>query len=216
MALSHSGLTLYDQCPSAFYRRYILKEACPKREPHPNAARGTEIHADFETYLKEGEPLPAAGMENWHPLLKMLREKEAHAELEFGITKDWEQCAFDDDDAMLRGKIDAYYLDGAVGHVYEWKTGKTYAEHAHQRTLYALAVMVMFPDLQSVVVNTPYLDQGKTTVQEFMMGQLGTLKWIYERKVNKTQPPQDYPMRLSWKCRFCDYSKKANGGKCPN
>jgi hypothetical protein len=34
--------------------------------------------------------------------------------------------------------------------------------------------------------------------------------------VNKTQPPQPYTPRPSWKCRFCNYSKVNNGGRCPN
>ena len=221
MAVSHSGLTLYDQCPSAFQRRYLLREATSPREPHPNAARGSEIHADFERYLLEGGDLPGNGMSAWHSLLIKLRAAGATAEREFAFTKDWEICEFDADEAVIRGKIDAEYWSGDSAQmvdVYEWKTGKNYPEHVHQRSLYGLAGLLIYPDAPGVRIHMPYLDRPneRPTVQEFMQGQINSLKWIYERKINKVQPPQEYPMRQSWKCRFCDYSKKVNNGKCPN
>lgn len=218
MAFSHSGLTLYDQCPSAFYRRYIIKEVAPAQAPHPKAVRGKEVHQNFEDYLNGDAERIENEFAGWKGLLDMLVAKHASAELEFGISAEWGPCEFDAKEAMLRGKIDASYTEEGAAHLYEWKTGRSYPEHNAQRQLYALAALCLFPEVDKVVISTPYLDmkQGPENPkrQEYMRGQLMTLKWIYERKVAKVQPPQEYMPTPSWKCRFCDYSKTHNGGKC--
>lgn len=214
MALSHSGLTLYQQCPLAFQKRYITKEKGVQGETSPALQRGTDTHQHFEDYLNGDVDGLDPDHRKWDAMMAGLLQAGATAEMEFGLTKDYEVCGFDDEEAFLRGKIDACYVEGDTVNIYEWKTGKQYPEHAQQRQLYALAAMAMHPDAKLVIVSTPYLDLGVITEEEFTPANQLTLKWTFTRKVNKTQPPQDYRPRPSWKCRFCEYAKGV-GGTCP-
>ena len=116
--------------------------------------------------------------------------------------------------AKIRGFMDNVY-NGDKLVVHEWKTGKEYDSHSLQRSLYGLASLLLFPEYDDVEVITVYLDQKVNRPTKFTKGQQLTYQWVWQRHINKTRPPQPYPMRPSWKCRFCNYSKN-RGGKCPN
>ena len=118
---------------------------------------------------------------------------------------------------MIRGIDDAaiYDPETKVAHVYDWKTGKKYPTHAEQCGLYGLAGLLKYPQAERVIVTHVYLDLRQNAETEYHRDGLVGMQWMYQRKVNRTRPPQPYPEIPSWKCKFCDFSKK-RGGKCQN
>jgi RecB family exonuclease len=218
--VSYSGLGTYDECPRKFKRKYIDKEEVkqpPTPETAPKLFRGTRVHKEIELFLKGEAECFGKECESFKNLIHELKEIGAQAEVEFCLSNDWEIQDFDAEEGLLRGVIDVVDVrDGEKeGRCYDWKTGKIYDSHSDQRALYALALFIKYPELESIVSTSVYLDQKKQVSTTYSRANLTAYKWVWERRVNKTRPPQMYPMRPSWKCKFCDYSK-LKGGKCPN
>jgi len=217
--ISYSGLSLYTGCPASFRRKYLLKEVVkypPTRETAPAMFRGTDIHNSIEDYLLgKRENLHKEIHKDYFKFCVNLKELETKPELAFAFDANWEPLPFDAEEAEIRGFMDAVLCTEDQLVVYEWKTGKEYPEHATQRHLYGLAALLMYPQHKEVTVTGVYLDQVKNVTNTYLRSQLSTYKWAWARRINKTKPPQPYPMRPSWKCRFCSYSKK-QGGTCPN
>ena len=215
ICVSFSGMQLYNQCPSAFQRRYVTKEPVPKGEASPAMTRGTRVHEGVESYLlHHTEELPDEAM-GFEGLFTEMRDKyDTSPELQWAFDPEWEEVNFTDtDEAMVRGVLDAGYEHEGVAHVIELKTGKMYEEHADQRSLYGLAGALLYPDNETILVETIYLDAGIKHFTEFSMAQLPSLQWIWQRTINGCQPPQPYPQRKSWKCKWCPYHED-KGGMC--
>ena len=218
ITVSFSGMGLYQGCPSAFKRRYIDKEVLPERPVPLAMARGTHIHAGVEDYLN-GDPvqIPDAAM-SFEGLLEALKtERHCMSEVKFGLTEDWDIVPFDDTTAMVRGVLDGAYEHEGVAHVFEWKTGKWYDEHAKQRSLYALAGLALFPFCDRVVVQTVYFDLAKVEELELERKYMAAHQRIWKQRADEVQPPQGYKQTPNWKCKqkrkWCDYHVK-NGGTC--
>ena len=89
--------------------------------------------------------------------------------------------------------VDIVYEHDGVCNVVELKTGKKYEDHALQRSLYGLAGALLYPDVDMINVRTVYLDGGMTDELSFSSGQVTTYKYIWQRFINKCQPPQPHP-----------------------
>ena len=154
---------------------------------------------------------------NYNELALEIRAREGFAEIAFAYNQEWKPVTFEDPTAIVRGFLDAGWSTPEVTIIKEWKTGKVYDSHASQRSLYSLVGLLMYPEVDRTEVHTVYLDQPKEKdhVLKVSQKELLAYTWKWGRKINRVQPPQIYPMRPSWKCRFCVYSKK-QGGKCPN
>ena len=217
MAVSYSGIGTYDDCPSKFKRKYITKEKCgpgPTRESAPQMFRGTDMHNSVEDLINDKRNDLLKGMEAYTQFCISLRTKGAKAELPFAFNKAWELVDFEDEEAEVRGFLDCIVADQQLI-VYEWKSGKIYDSHVTQRHLYGLAALLMYPDYKTVRVISTYFDLMHNNENTYHRDMLKTYMWMWERKINKTKPPQPYPMRPSWKCKNCQFSKR-QGGLCPN
>lgn len=215
MAVSYSGIQLYNQCPAAFRYKYILKIKGPEPTPEtaPALFRGKRLHQEIEDLLTGKRMTLSEDISFYQGFFESMREQGALPEEKYAYTADWKRCEFDADEAMIRGILDAIYLDGDHLHVWEFKSGKIYAEHEKQRALYALFGMLAYPQAKVCRVTNIYLDQRKNAVSEYSSDMVPSYQWVWERSVNKTQPPQPYPEQPSWRCKFCPYSNKV-GGRC--
>ena len=216
ICVSFSGMQTYDQCPSSFNRKYILKEEVDQGTggASPAMLRGSRIHKGCEDYLLDVGELPEEA-EKFSMFFHALKhQRQARPEVKFAFNLDWEPTKFSDKEtAQVRGILDIIHDDDGTCYVTELKTGKKYQEHALQRSLYGLAGGLLYPECEIITVQTVYLDSGDVVPTVFHSDQLATYQWTGQRLINKCQPPQEYPQRPSWKCRFCDYHED-KGGKC--
>jgi len=219
--LSYSGYSLYQKCPSAFKRKYLLKEkgaGKPSREEAPQMYRGTDVHTNVEGFFKNEHHDLCEEVSFYHDWMRGLRTAGAIPEMEFCFDKDWNRVPFsDEENGLIRGFIDLHLPDkeNKIIHTYEWKTGKMYPEHSDQRHLYGMATLLIYDWCQEAHVTTVYTDLRDNVTVKYPRDMLKTYLWMWERKINSVRPPQPYPMRPSWKCRSCQFSK-ARGGTCPN
>ena len=218
MAVSYSGIEMYNTCPSSFDRKYNKQEPVmhpPTPETAPAMFRGTKLHGAIEDLLNEKRNDLPKELSKYTQFCIGLRTQGAVAECDFAFNAEWESVDFEDPTAEVRGFMDCKLVTENDFVIYEWKTGKKYYSHANQRSLYGLAGLILHPEHQKVRVITTYLDQGENDQVVYHAEMLSTYKWVWSRYINKTKPPQPYPMRPTWKCKFCNYSKRS-GGKCPN
>lgn len=219
MALSYSGYTMYVNCPSSFQRKYITKEKTkaplPTRESAPAMFRGTDLHNAIEDLINDNRNDLPKEISHYTQFAIGLRSQEAKAEEAFAFDAQWEAVDFEAEEAEIRGFLDCKLHTENDFVIYEWKTGKVYDDHVTQRSLYGLAGLLLHPEQRTVRVITTYLDLGKNDETVYHREMMSTYKWMWGRYINSTKPPQPYPMRPGWKCRYCDYSKN-NGGLCPN
>ena len=219
-AVSYSGVSMYNTCPSSFHRKYNLREEGgppPTIETAPQMFRGTRIHGSVEDMLLHKVDKLDDEIQPYNGFIMEIRQRGAVPEVPFAFTKAWEICEFDDPLANIRGYLDAKLVEEEPQEliVYEWKTGKKYDEHQQQRALYGLAGLLLHPEHRKIRVITVYMDQMENAETTYEQSMVSSYKWMWDRHINKTRPPQPYPMRPSWKCRYCEYSKN-QGGKCPN
>ena len=218
VTVSYSGLGMYDNCPSSFERKYILKEQVRevKEEDAPAMFRGKRIHEGIEKFLLGDDEAIPREAEFYIDFFKSIRKQETLTpEREFAFNPEWVTTSFHDPHAAIRGVIDAVFVDGDTCHVFEFKTGKIYEEHEKQRALYGLAALLLEPIVDKAVVTNIYIDQRKNQSAEFTREEIEAYKWLWSRRMAKVQPPQNYMMRPNWKCKWCAYSQ-SNGGTCPN
>jgi len=218
--LSYSGISAYEQCPSKFNRKYNLKEVVaqpPTPQTAPAMFRGTRLHAELEDLLNGKTDAVNREIAFYGDFARELKAGGAKAEVEFCLTDDWEFQPFDSEDGLLRGVMDVEHVTEGekIGEVYDWKTGKVYESHADQRALYALVLLLKYPAITSVYSASVYLDQKKMADNTYQRDRLDGYKWVWKKRAEKTRPPQEYPMRPSWKCRVCEFST-SKGGTCTN
>ena len=217
ICVSHSGMGLYASCPSAFARKYVWKEETLQgdKPPSPAALRGTRVHNGCEKFLLGHEDEIPEEAESFRGLFYALRdERQAEPEVRFCFNDAWEAVPFNDKEGgKVRGILDIIYEHDGTCHVFEIKTGKIYDDHSQQRSLYALAGLLLYPEAHTVRCTNLYLDGAVQKTTELVRGQLGTWKYHWDRKINKCQPPQPYKATPSWKCQWCPYSEHL-GGLC--
>lgn len=210
MSFSNSSIKTYEQCPF----KYKLTRIQGLREPAGDAAeRGKQIHALFEKAL-EGLHLPIEDAYNhWNPYLAELRQKQARAEVEIGLDRDWNSCGFSESKVWLRGVMDAMYEHGTSMHVLDWKTGKE-RDYGDQLKLYATMLLATYPHIESVSMEICYIDlkkqqsYGYTYREEFPK----LKEWVLAR-IGKIENDDIFAPKPSGLCRWCHF-RKDNGGPC--
>jgi len=226
MRVSYSQWSLYHQCPFKWKCKYVLK----LKEPAPTGAvsRGSDIHNMIEGYiLKDSDMLPwDAGnslnvppMGSKHPLqpvVDMLRNwttPDVHVEKPFYLDIDMAAFPAEGDEAYIVIFDAAAHKDGVV-EVAEWKSGRPYAEHAEQRSLYATAALSIWAP-KKVVVTTHYVDlTGDPASTVALSDALPDLKRVWQSRRESIINDTILAPRPNSKCKWCHF-RKSNGGPCP-
>jgi hypothetical protein len=156
----------------------------------------------------------------------LIKEK-ASGEGNWGFTKNWDPCSPTDwARCFCRIKVDTVALEIfkkgrglKETHVFivDYKTGKEYAEHKEQRSLYALGALIMYPDAKTVKVEHWYLDSGTIAPEDkpdiWMQEDLERLKVEWGKKTTALLNDTTFAPRPSEACRYC-FFRKSNNGPC--
>lgn len=209
-----SKLDTYRGCPRRFYYQYV--EKLPSGKPGPALVRGARIHDDLDMYVKKWDSkLPAEAIK-WKDYVDGLRDQPSvTGEQGLGFDKDWTQLPdWFQPSTWLRVKIDAWYTDGGMVKIVDWKTGKYRVPSSDQLKLYAAAASSMVPDATTFVVEMPYIDQHpKKYTAEYTKADIPMIKKDFENEVAVIYRTESWPTKPSRACRYCPYSRH-NGGPC--
>jgi CRISPR/Cas system-associated exonuclease Cas4 (RecB family) len=225
---SFSRYSDYRQCPLKAKIKYIDKISEPSNDA---MARGSKIHEKVEDYIKGKIVRLPKELKLVTDKLKMLKAmfkkitSRMYVEETWAFTSKWTATAWNDwAGCWVRIKLDcAYLLVEDVMIVVDWKTGKfreeMNADYVEQLELYALAALILHPELKEVRPILEYVDQGiiyppadKPLV--YTQKDLTKLKKLWEKRVKPMMNDTVFAPRPNDKCRWCYFgqSGKAKGG----
>jgi hypothetical protein len=210
MVISYSKWSTYQQCPRKFKLGYVDK--IPVDFSSPAAVRGTEIHESIEDLLLEKREDLHPDIEFYTQFFQDIRPLGPIPEQAFCFDKDWEATDWDNPEAITRGFLDTHI---PMEHtVLEYKTGKEYKEHIHQRHLYGLAGLLLNPKAEEYSVINVYLDQRKNVESTYQRSGIAAYKAKWEKDFAEINTDTIFAPNPSFKCRWCQH-ERAKGGVCP-
>lgn len=221
----------YKQCPLKAKLNHLDKIREPK-----NAAmeRGALLHDTIRDYIrgtlksikKAGFP---ADVVKWFDVAKKAFKKKSLQpiiEEDWAFTKDWTQTQWNDwNGCVLRVKLDAgvFEENGEILVVTDWKTGKFRTEevdqYIEQLELQALAALILYPQVKTVVPRLAYVDLGIIYPQienslEFTQADVKKLKTTWAKRTKAMLNDTTFAPKPNDKCKWCFYgqSGKVKGG----
>lgn len=226
---SYSRYADYKQCPLKAKLAHLDKIREPK-----NAAmqRGADLHDQIRDFIrgtmnKVPAELTAIKLE-LSRFRKLFKKKllGAIVEEDWAFTKDWTQTQWNDwANCVLRVKLDAaeWADNGETMIVTDWKSGKFREEmnedYVEQLELYALAALVLHPQLQRIRPRLYYVDLGFvyppiSKPLEFGRKDVERLKKLWAKRTKPMLSDTRFAPRPNDKCRWCFYgqSGKIKGG----
>jgi CRISPR/Cas system-associated exonuclease Cas4 (RecB family) len=242
-AWSYSRLSTYTQCPRKAKYLYVdkLKEPDDRAPALVNGSRVHALAAVHTTrklpkWDKDSLPFKAeleralnskripSELECFKEEFGVMIRARALVEQEWAFSKEWNYLGPDgwfSKQAWLRVKVDAHFLDErkkgtlreTTVHIVDHKTGKFSPDHALQRSLYALAALIVYPDATAVAAAHWYLDAGREEKEMWRADQLPALKEEWIRRTTAMLSDTTFAPNPTDKCRWCHF-RKDNGGPC--
>ena len=213
---SYSKLIDFEQCPLRVKMKHV--DRVPEVKA-PAAERGTMIHQLAEDYvsgkLKKLPPELAKFSNEFESLLREFKAKHVSLEGEWGFNKDWLPTNYKT--AWLRMKGDAILFAGNRAIVIDYKTGQSYGneiKHGEQIQLYAIAVFIREPQIDTITVELWYLDKDELTQKTYTRAQ--ALRYIqpFDQRAHALTSATAFPANPNiFSCRWCPYGP-AKGNQC--
>lgn len=213
---SHSGLKTYEKCPQWAGYRYIQK--LPEKKG-PAAQRGTDVHDQLETAIKERRKLPVEA-KAFAPEFKRMQELfdrgRVKLELERAFDRNWKPVSWKE--GWGRAKYDArVLLSKELLLLVDYKTGRkdgNEVDHSEQGQIYMLSEFMIEPEINEIVVEFWYLDVNDLTRMRYTREQgVRYFKSINTRAVKMTSDTALEATPSRWACKWCPY-RQDRGGPC--
>ena len=215
-AWSFSRLNDYRKCAKYAFFKHVLR----MKEPGNDAmARGASIGEEAEKFAKAKPRTKCPeSLACFEEEFRELQKNIVSCELEWAFTKEWKPTGWFDDDAWCRVKTDCCYRVKKTDRlrVIDFKTGKERESHMEQLDLYALAGLLMEPDVEEVQVELWYLDLGVLRPDEpkiYTRADVPALKKKWEKETKPMLTDGRFQEKPNNGCRYCHFSK-AKGGPC--
>lgn len=160
------------------------------------------------------------------------RAMQPTVEETWAFTKDWDETVWNDwIRCWVRIKLDVgeMFEESGLGVIHvptDWKTGRFYEEkndeYVEQLELYALAVLLMCPNVDEVRPRLVYVDEGLVypdpeTPLAFKRSDIDMLKKLWAKRTRAMLNDTTFAPRPGNYCRRCFYRKgnaAAGGGQC--
>jgi len=220
LAWSYSRWKDYDKCPAYAKYKHVEKRA---EAEHPSATEGKVVHEASDNYISGKLKKLPKELRMFIREYEMMLKYGAQGEQEWAFTEEWERCDwFDMQRCWVRIKADLVFLQeekkrggmrSTTVRVIDIKTGKEHADHAMQRSLYAVGAMLVFPDAEQVIVEHWYTQTGAKQRTVFLSVDLAKLQREWKARVVPMMADKRFAPRPGNYCRFCHF-RKANGGPC--
>lgn len=216
-SVSFSTLQDYERCP---YKVFLAKGRGIPRVGNEYTERGSHCHELLEHYVM-GEldvlPWDVFRSEIYHEtLIESFRaaylNDQCIPELKYSFTEDMKETEWEAPDMWLRGAIDVVVLlDGWKDiAIYDYKTGsnKSSAKHRDQLMLYALLMMIKYPEIESIKSAPIYLDHRQEPfLNNYNRNDLQLLWPRYHERLKRVTNTTEWianPNRFN--CNWCSYS----------
>jgi hypothetical protein len=235
---SFSVYTQYMKCPFSVCLDKIMRVRIQEPD-NPHFIKGNRTHTIADTFIggvgakrpaleetiKCGKETLKVNLTAVKDQLIDLRKKKARTEQEWAFDRQWKPTDWRDwTGAWLRIKTDvcADTKEPPTVEIVDWKTGKPYADHKQQRSLYALGGLQLvqigaLADGNKDVKLTArhvYIDTGQSATEEFTMKNLAPLKREWLARIKIMMSDTTFKTKTGRHCGYCKYAK-SKGGPCP-
>jgi hypothetical protein len=203
---SYSKLKNFEVCPKRMYEIDLCGNFKEIAEPGGPLARGDDVHKALAKRLKDKVPLPKdMDYEYWVDRIER-GSGRLLVEQKYAITRDFRPTAYYADDVWYRGIGDVVRIDGPVGLVLDWKTGKV-LEDPVQLMLMAQCIFSHFPEVTHVRSSYIWLKDGCETPELFTRKEVAEQWASLLPKVlamESAAQTMTYPMKPSGICKtYC-------------
>lgn len=217
MALSHSRLSDYMQCPRKFYVKYVAKD-WPEQSDSPHLIRGSNVHKALENYIIK-KTVGAEGIsestlkevEATKPFIDQVisQFEKVYPEIQLAVNKDFKKVEWFAKDAYYRAIIDMLAMNPTSAFIGDFKTGKMneYSGYGGQLHLAACMVMSAFPPLEEVVVAYIYVDHKEIFKLKFTRADLPDLLKYYHEKIAEVNADASFLPKINEFCKWCECTK---------
>lgn len=221
MALSHSRLNDYNQCPKKFWHKYIGKTPSFKEEgTSPHLVRGTNVHKALENYiikLRAGEQdirvSSLTEVENAKPMINNLFSlyDTVMPEAQVSINDAWKQVEWFSKDSYYRAIYDMICIRSSDIIIGDFKTGKftdyTPETGYGQLELSAAIALNIWPEVPEVHTVYIYVDHKKTVKKTFTRADAPRLVQWFEQEHVKVNADTEFKAKPNEFCKWCPATK---------
>lgn len=206
---SYSRLLDFESCPLKAKLKHM--DRIPDPAPSTAADRGTKIHGMAEDYLL-GKLKTLPKELSKFPEFEILRSCERlEIEQEWGFDKDWQPTDYKK--AWLRMKADAVAIfPDKEALVVDFKTGKKMyneVKHGEQLMLYALATVIMFPEVPKVYTELWYLDIDDST-DLVVTREIALKRYLkmFDKRARRMTEATEFPANPNiYSCKWCPFGE---------
>jgi len=216
-AWSFSRWHTYETCPRQARYKYIDKLPDPSG---PAAQRGSEIHEQAERFVAGHiVELPNTLRRFSDEFAELRRSTRVEVEQQWAFTADWQPTDWFASDTWCRMKVDVVAFvkhdRKSAARIIDHKTGREREHHEKQFELYALGAFVVLPQIQVVLTENWYLDQGDIVDRVFEASEIDALKQLWQRRTSDMLTDRLFAAhgRPHVECRWCAFAK-SKGGPC--
>lgn len=217
IALSHSRLSDYIQCPRKFYVKYIAKE-WPQETDSPHLIRGNNVHKALENYIigktmnVQGLPTSSlAEVENTKPFVdKIISEFEkVHPEIQLAVDKNFRKVEWFAKEAYYRAILDMLAVNPTKAFIGDFKTGKIndYSGFGGQLHLAAAMVLSILPTIEEVIAAYIYVDHKQVFPLKVTRAELPSLLEYYHGQSAEVNQDASFNPKINEFCKWCEAKK---------
>lgn len=226
LALSHSRLSDFNQCPLKFKLKYIDKNPLFSMDATKSVhlVRGTNVHAALEKYLVKRKAGEAANLEYSKNLpevnatiplienyIKFFGLQNMHPERQICIDSDWKEKDWYSKQAYYRAIFDVIGIGKDIAFIGDYKTGKftdyTPANGYGQLELSAGIALSIF-DVEKVSTQYMYVDHKQTVAKEFTQKDKQRIMSHFIEEHEKVNAETQFDPCKNKFCRWCEATKE--------
>lgn len=228
IALSHSRLSDYNQCPLKFKLKYIEKLSMFKEDDSasPHLVRGKNVHAALENYVVQRQS-------NGQMEVKITSLPEVETtkkfvdrfldnytvvipETQIAIDKNWNRVEWFSKDAYYRAILDLIAIRPTDWAVIDYKTGKMRdydggPSGKGQLHLTAGIALHLWPEIPKGQTVYAYVDHRQTIVKDFTQDDKAELRTHFDAEYDKVNSDKEFRPTVNEFCKWCPATRK----ECP-
>lgn len=212
IALSHSKLNTFKQCPRKFRLQYIDKAQEFEYVESPAAARGTKLHAQLEEWVlakinETPEVKLSPECESVLPIINNLvnNYEKVYPEQKVSINEDHKEVSWFDRSTYYRGIIDLMVINDDEAIVIDYKSGKVrdYDGFGGQLHLMAMIVFSIRPEINKVTTAYLFLDHKHTIKLDFTRDDMSALMKYYKKQFDLVNAETEFKPTVNRYCHWC-------------
>jgi len=196
---TYSQIEKFETCPKQYYHVRVARDVV--EPPTIYTDWGTAVHTALEHRVIDGTPLPE-GMTQWEKIAAgiVAMPGEKQAEQKFALDRNFQPT--DWSEAWSHGIADVAIVNGSVGVVMDYKTGKR--KITEQLDLYAAYMFAQYPQVDTVKTAFIWLKEKKKDVNVVRRSELPALWRGFLPRVVRLETAYDknkWPANPSGLCR---------------